>query len=184
MQFNWVLYKSTQKRRVKVLSKRVTIALPESLYDRLQPVKQHLNISSICQEALTMAVTHEEIKKQFASDANLVDRLRTEKQILLKKVQQEGYELGIRSASKLSYKDFQHFERVRPLADSLDEDVLEYLWDYLDSHGYPESARIHDADFAHLLEVSPQSRILFSQGWIDGVLSVWAMIKEQVEGED
>ena len=45
-----------------------------------------------------MAVTHEEIKKQFASDETLVDRLRTEKQILLKKVQQEGYELGIRSA--------------------------------------------------------------------------------------
>jgi len=130
-----------------------------------------------------MAVTHEEIKQQFASDETLVDRLCTETPILVQKVQQEGYELGVRSASKLSYKDFQHFERVQPLASSLDEDVLEYLWDYLDSRGYSKEARIHDAVVAHLLEVSPQSRILFSQGWIDGVLSVWAMIKEQVEAE-
>jgi len=130
-----------------------------------------------------MAVTHEELKQQFATDDCLVDRLRTEKQVLLNKVQQEGYELGIRSASKLSYQDFQHFERVRPLAASLDEDVLDYLWTYLDTRDYPAEARIHDADFAHLLEVSPQSRILFSQGWIEGVLSVWAMIKAQVEAE-
>lgn len=130
-----------------------------------------------------MAVTNEELKLQSAQDECLVERLRTEKQVLLKKVRQEGYELGIRSASKLSYKDFQHFERVQPLATSLDEDVLEYLWDYLDTRGYSQAAHIHDADFAHLLEVSPQSRILFSQGWIDGVLSIWEMIKEQVESE-
>lgn len=130
-----------------------------------------------------MAVKNEELKQQFATDECLVDRLRTEKQVLLKKVQQEGYELGIRSASKLSYRDFQHFERVRPLAASFDEDVLEYLWDYLDTRGYSQAARIQDEDFAHLLEVSPQSRILFSQGWIDGVLSVWEMIRDQVESE-
>jgi hypothetical protein len=165
------------------VSKRVTIAVPESLFERLQPVKNHLNISAICQEALDMAITHEEIKQQYSQDECIVERLRTEKQVLLQKVQQEGYELGIRSASNLSYKDFQHFERVQPLAASLDEDVLEYLWTYLDSRGYPEEARIHDDAFAHLLEVSPQSRILFSQGWIDGVLSVWTMIKEQVEAE-
>lgn len=130
-----------------------------------------------------MAITQEELKQQLAVDECLIERLQTEKQVLLKKVQQEGYELGIRSASKLSYKDFQHFERVRPLAASLDDDVLDYLWTYLDTHGYPETARIHDPDFAHLLEISPQSRILFSQGWIDGVLSVWEMIKEKVDSE-
>jgi hypothetical protein len=130
-----------------------------------------------------MAVKYEEIKQQSATDDCLVERLRTEKQILLKKVQQEGYELGIRSTSKLTYRDFQHFERVRPLAVDFDEDVLGYLWDYLDTHGYSQEARIHDADFAHLLEISPQSRILFCQGWIDGVLSVWDVIKHQVESE-
>jgi hypothetical protein len=72
---------------------------------------------------------------------------------------------------------------VRPLVASFDEDVLDYLWTYLDTHGYPATARINDPDFAHLLEVSPQSRILFAQGWIDGVLSIWDVIKVQVQAE-
>lgn len=127
-----------------------------------------------------MVVKYEELKLQQSQDS-LVERLRMEKQVLLNKVRQEGFELGIRSTSKLTYRDFQHFENVSSLEESLDEDVLEYLWNYLDSRGFPESARLHDEDFSHLLEVSPQSRILFAQGWLDGVLSVWQTIKNQIE---
>lgn len=163
------------------MSQRVTIAVPDALFERLQPVKQHFNISAICQEALEMVVTHEELKLQAAQDNNLVDRLQAEKKVLLNKVRQEGFELGIRSSSKLSYKEFRHFERVAPLAVGLDEEVLEYLGSFLDLKNYPQEARMQDADFAYLLEVDPQSRIVFAQGWIEGVLSVWQTIKAQVE---
>lgn len=130
-----------------------------------------------------MAITCEEFKLQAAEDDNLVERLRAEKKVLLNEVRQEGFELGIRSGSKLSYKDFRHFERVSPLAASLDEDVLEYLWTYLDLKDYPQQARTQNSDFAYLLEVDPESRIVFAQGWMDGVLSVWQMIKTQVESD-
>ncbi|HEY9664163.1 MAG TPA: hypothetical protein V6C65_37440, partial [Allocoleopsis sp.] len=93
----------------------------------------------------------------------------------------EGFELGIRSSAKLAYKDFLHFERVTALANSLDEEVLDYLWSFLDLKQYPQEARLHDPDFAYLLEVDPQSRVVFAQGWIEGVLSVWQTIKGQVE---
>mgnify|MGYP000441468804 CR=1 FL=1 len=183
MQLDELWYKSTQKKE-EVVSRRVTIAVPEALFNRLQPVKHNFNISSICQEALEMAITYEELKQQqVEGQDNLVERLRTEKNVLLKKVRQEGFELGIRSSSKLSYQDFHHFERVSPLADSLDEEVLEYLWSFLDLKEYPQQARLHDPDFAHLLEVDPQSRIIFAQGWIEGVLSIWETIKTQVDTE-
>jgi hypothetical protein len=107
------------------MSQRVKVAVPDALFDRLHSVKQNFNISAICQEALDMAITCEEMKVQVAEDSNLVERLRVEKKVLLKQVRQEGFELGIRSSSKLSCKDFVHFERVSPLAASLDEDVLE-----------------------------------------------------------
>ncbi|MFB2836554.1 hypothetical protein [Floridanema evergladense] len=163
------------------MSQRVTIAVPEPLFTRLQPVKHQFNISAVCQEALEMAITIEEIKTQVAEDENLVQRLQTEKKVLLNKVRQEGFELGIRSSAKLSYKDFRHFERVQSLATALDEDVLDYLFSYLDQKDCPEPARQLDADFAYLLEVDPASRITFAQGWIDGVLSVWQTIKTQVD---
>ncbi len=128
-----------------------------------------------------MAITCEELKLQVVEQDNLVDRLQAEKKVLLNTVRQEGFELGIRSSSKLSYKEFRHFERVAPLSNSLDEDVLEYLWSYLDLKDYPQDARMHDPDFAYLLEVDPQSRVVFAQGWLEGVLSVWQTIKSQVE---
>ncbi len=163
------------------MSHRVTIAVPDALFERLQAVKHNFNISSICQEALEMAITHEELKQQVQGQDNLVERLRAEKNVLLNKVRQEGFELGIRSSSKLSYQDYRHFERVSSLADSLDEDVLDYLWSFLDLKEYPEQARLHDPDFADLLEVDPQSRITFAQSWLDGVLSIWETIKTQVD---
>ena len=163
------------------MSQRVTIAVPETLFARLQPVKHHFNISAVCQEALEMAVMLEELKLQAAQQDHLIERLQIEKKVLLNTVRQEGFELGIRSSSKLTYKDFRHFERVLPLATAFDEDVLEHLWAFLDGKQYAQSARIQDPDFAHLLEVDPQSRITFAQGWLDGVLSVWQAIKDQVE---
>lgn len=163
------------------MSQRVTIAVPDELFERLQPVKNHFNISAVCQEALEMAITTQELKIQAKEDKDLVERLRAEKTVLLHKVQQEGFELGIRSSSKLSYKDFRHFERVNPVAAHLDEDALEYLWEFLNFKEYPQQARLHDPDFAHLLEVDPQSRIVFAQGWVDGVLSVWKTIKNQID---
>lgn len=169
---------------MKVVSHRVTIAVPESLFARLQPIKDQLNISAICQDALETVVTNEELKRQAAQQDGLVERLRNEKKILLNQIRQEGFELGVRSTATLSYKEFQHFDRVRRLAGSFDDDVLDYLWAFLDTHGYPQEARTHDPDFAHLLDVSPQSRILFVQGWLDGVLSVWDQVKAQVESDD
>lgn len=163
------------------MGQRVTIAVPDALFARLQPVKQRFNISAICQEAIEMAVITQELKIQATEDQDLVERLRAEKAVLLHKVQQEGFELGVRSSSKLSYNDFRHFERVQPIAAHLDEDALEHLWDFLDFKAYPQQARLHDPDFAYLLEVDPESRVVFAQGWIDGVLSIWQVIKTQVD---
>lgn len=167
--------------REGVVSQRVTVAVPDALFERLQPVKHRFNISAICQEALEMVITHEELKLQVAQADNLVERLQAEKKVLLNKVRQEGYELGIRSSSKLAYKEFRHFERVAPLAAALDDEVLDYLWSFLDLKDYPQTARLHDPDFVYLLEVDPQSRIVFAQGWLEGVLSVWQTIKAQVD---
>ena len=42
------------------MSQRVTIAVPEPLFTRLQPVKHQFNISAVCQEALDVAACKQE----------------------------------------------------------------------------------------------------------------------------
>jgi len=136
-----------------------------------------------------MATYHEELQQQqqqstreTVREDGLVARLRTEKKILLNKIHQEGYELGIRTSSNLTTDEFKHFERVVPLANSFDEDVLDYLWTFLDTHSYAGQAGSLNGDVAHLLDISPQSRILFAQGWLAGVVSVWQMMDKSMEG--
>ena len=108
----------------------------------------------------------------------LADRLRTEKAVLRHKVESEGFELGIRSSSKLSLADFNHFEKVAPIAANLDEEALDYLWSFLEQKGYAHHPWMNDADFCHLLEIDPESRITFVQSWLDGVLMVWNTIEK------
>lgn len=163
------------------MSKKVTIAIPDTLFDRLQTVKKRLNVSAVCQQSLEKAVHCQELKHGLAAQNSLIERLRSEKQILLHTVWQEGFELGIRSSSKLSYQNFRHFERVALIAEHLDEDALDYLWTFLDLKAYPQQARLQDPDFAHLLASDAQSRIVFAQAWLEGVLSVWQTIKDQVD---
>lgn len=137
-----------------------------------------------------MATYNDELQQQMAAEttreaapaSGLVARLRTEKKILLNKIHQEGYELGVRTSSNLTTDEFKHFERVVPLANSFDEDVLEYLWTFLNIHGYPDQAASLNSDVAHLLDISPEGRILFAQGWLAGVVSVWQMMEKPAEG--
>jgi len=125
-----------------------------------------------------MAVMTQNRTSQITEDQSVVDRLsieKIEKTVLLHTVQQEGFELGIRSSSKLSDQDFRHFDRVRTIAADLDGDALDYLWTFLDFKGYPQQARFHHPELAQLLEVDAQSRIAFVQSWVEGVLSVGDM---------
>ncbi|NER01061.1 MAG: hypothetical protein F6K30_30950 [Cyanothece sp. SIO2G6] len=128
-----------------------------------------------------MATTYEAVKQRAAAKDCLAARFQAEKRHLMDLIHQEGYEVGLRSASYLSREDFWHFERVCPLAAFFDPDTLEYLWTYLDIKEYPEEVRIHNSDFDHLLDVSNQCRVLFCQSWLDGVLHSWNLIKEQMD---
>ncbi|MGK7888712.1 MAG: hypothetical protein AB4042_05215, partial [Leptolyngbyaceae cyanobacterium] len=91
------------------------------------------------------------------------------------------YELGLRTASSLSHDDFHHLEQVRPLAAALDEDALKYLWNYLETKGCSKETCACDQDCAQLLAVRGESRVLFCQSWLDGVLHVWDLIQAQMK---
>lgn len=124
-----------------------------------------------------MTQAPQDLKLHITEDVNVFERLHTAKTVLLHKVQEEGFELGVRSSSNLSQQDFQHFEKVSPIAADLDEDALEDLWTFLDFKGYPQTARLHDPD---LLAVDGSSRIRFAQSWLEGVLSVWHTLKPEL----
>jgi hypothetical protein len=163
------------------VSKRLTIAIPESLFVRLQKVKQHLNISAICQEALDMAIALQELQLNDRDRQHLIERLRLEKKAMLTQAKHEGFQLGVKSASSLSYLDFQNLESRKNLGVKLDEEALDDLWEFLNERDYPKDLRLNAPGLTHLLCVSPDAKGAFVEGWIEGVLSVWKEIKHQLD---
>jgi hypothetical protein len=164
------------------MAKRLTIAVPETLFLRLQKVKKNLNISAICQEALDMAVSTQELKIATPNADQLIERLRIEKQAMLNQAKDEGFKLGVESSPNLSFQDFQNLEaRTRcTCAVHFDDDALDDLWQFLSKRNDPNTWKFNSPGLMQFLNTTPQAKGAFVEGWIEGVLSVWQNLKEQV----
>jgi predicted transcriptional regulator len=137
---------------------RITITVPDGLYERLQAVKVKLNVSRVCQNAIEQAVIIEEIKtKDVPIKDKVIERLRLEKQVASKEWHETGFTEGIEDAQELSYEDFQALEKGE-----ISEEVREW---------------VKDKHFQYL--ENPDEDIYF-KGWAEGVLHFWNEIKDQL----
>lgn len=164
------------------MAKRLTIAVPETMFLRLQQVKQNLNISAICQEALDMAISMQELQLTTPNADQFIERLRIEKKGMLDQAKNEGFKLGVESSPNLSFQDFQNLEartRCNCVA-HLDDESLEDLWQFLSKRNDPNTWNVKSPGLMLFLNTTPQAKGMFVQGWIEGVLSVWQEIKSQV----
>jgi predicted CopG family antitoxin len=94
------------------VAERITITLPNDLYERLQTVKDKLNVSGLCQTTIERAVTIEEIKlKDIAVMDKVVERLRLEKQEANQEWKETGLSHGLEDAQELSYDDSEQLKR-------------------------------------------------------------------------
>lgn len=137
-----------------------------------------------------MAVTLKELQTETSNRETLIERLRLERKALQAQIREKGFKVGIKSADHLSYQEFQRIERGYRILEEghhggalIHEDVLANLWTLLESHGYFSDAEL-DEGINHLLLLSDRNKAAFGEGWIEGVLSVWNEIKDQVDHED
>jgi hypothetical protein len=166
------------------VSRRLTIAVPESLYDRLQNVKQEINISGVCQEALEMAVTLKELTIDSDDRETLIERLRLERKGVLNQIKEQGFKFGQKSAHNLSYQDFQRLEQRKDITANLDAADFEDMWEFLNSHKPQAEMGLDQDGLCSLLVISEHNKSTFVKGWIEGVLSIWNDIKNQVNAPD
>ncbi|MHC5718891.1 MAG: hypothetical protein ACYTX0_44200 [Nostoc sp.] len=139
------------------MAERITITIPNDLYERLQAVKDALNVSHVCREGLEAAIRIEELKrKKLPNMETLIERLQIEKQQDAEQWKEQGITKGKDDALKLTYKEFKKLESQQ----SITED-----WTYWIEEDYFEDMEAVDKD-------------AFFQGWLEGALSVWDEVKE------
>lgn len=140
------------------VAERITITLPDQLYERLQAVKGKLNVSGLCQQAIELAVTIEEIKiKDIPVKDKVIERLRLEKQVASREWRETGFTDGVEDAQELSYEDFRALEK-----DKVSEETREWV----------EDKRIQYLE-------NPDEDIYW-EGWVEGALHFWNEIKDKL----
>ena len=167
-------------------AKRLTIAIPSGLYERLQTVKQEINISGVCQEALNMAITQKETQTQALTfdHQKLIDRLRLEKKMLTAQIKEEGRKLGVKSAMTLTYKEFQRIERLSQAHVRIDASAFADMWQWLAAREPNLQLQFEDDELKELVPLHDDNKGMFIEGWIEGVLTVWHQVKDDVDYVD
>jgi len=161
------------------MAQRVTITIPDSLHDRLQAVKDRINVSGICQEAIMHAVGIEEIKKQDLPESEqFLARLQKEREKHEIGWKDQGFEEGRKDAQLIHYVDFLKLE-----------DLLKEF-----AHGKYDVERANYYKFKEFIYNSPFYKtrtmrhsswkgfnpMLYRKGWIEGVISAWESVRDKI----
>jgi hypothetical protein len=150
---------------------RVSITIPDDLAERLEPYRDRMNISKVCSEAIerelsTLVELPVEVQKLTATIAEL----RMEKAEL----EQDDYNIGLDwgqryAEEKARLMEFTLYETIH---DSIDHITFDKL---------PEDVR---DNFIYSQNDAPGEFVYnpekFAQGWLDGLMAVWKVIKDKV----
>lgn len=167
------------------IGKRVGIAVPNALYEKLRTVELDRGVSAICQDALERALEVAEAQQRLAIERDdLVVRLRAERRRFSSEDFQTGRAHGLRDARELGYRDFRQFSKLWSHRDEiilrdggwLQPTTLSFYWDdETKAADLQEQIRILEEHE----EIALADRYL--AGWIEGVMQVWDDISEEVE---
>ena len=151
---------------------RISISIPDKLMAKLEPMKDGLNISQLCREALERRVAaFERASGHEGLDLNgLVERLRDERSIEESKFQDLGKDNAGRWLNSVSFLD------LKSVAETSSSSSMP-------KYKLPRAAfKIMKQDMAEA-KVSCENgqAVAYKTAWLDYVRSVWAQVGDQIE---
>ena len=161
---------------------RFTISMPDELFKRLQKVKQVLNVSGICQEALDREITLAELRKKGSKTMSVKDakeRLKMEKKESEQECEDFGHETGLKDAATLSYDDLKKVGDTE--WEDLDEDLSTLDAGYGNRVGelcFQDTVNRDECVARGWTDESQHNR--FFRGWCRGVREFWLEVKDDL----
>lgn len=149
------------------MSQKITLSIPDLLYEKLADWRSSFNLSRLFQEALTEAIQKkEEFQKRVAEDFDMKDiikRLKQEKQNWEKKYFHLGWAEGLRWARLAHYTELLHVLNCKDMYQlATDAEMKDYF-----NHSCPTPDQ-------------PNSLSIYMDGWHKGVMEFWNHIKEKI----
>lgn len=157
------------------MAKKVTISIPDMLYEKLEKWRESFNLSKMFQDAVSEAIQKkEEFQKRIREDIDLgqvVERLRKEKMQSEGNYFESGRNNGLQWARTAHYDDLQYALKWKELENATEDKVL---GDYFS----------HIRASTHLFNSHPYSDpeyfFNYLQGWKQGIEQFWQEIREKL----
>lgn len=153
---------------------RVNVSIPNVLFERLQKHKENMNVSQICQNALTEAIKMEEIKELNAPNRkDRIAKLKKQKEASDNTSRKQGFDAGVETANEdtVDYEFFMFVEKTSKSQLSEDIDALGQIHDHLEEK------------IISLRDDPTFNENMYVKGWIEGVMSIWEDLKNEMESE-
>lgn len=157
------------------MAQKITLSVPDLLYERIKQWRDSFNLSKMFQEVMTEAIQKkEEFQKRFHQDFDLQDivkRLKIEKYQAEKNFYESGKNQGIQWAKSAHYEDLIYVLQIEDPYQLDSDDRLESYFRTLFTSDSRHSALIH---------FSSDNKKLFLDGWFKGVCHFWKQIEESL----
>jgi len=183
---------------------RLNISVPDDLYKRLDEVRDSLNVSAVCQEALRREISRRE---PMPSDVDVteetIERLRSEKEDHERRSRDRGFQVGMEWARRAKYNELHQWGEYEPgraerLADlnTPPYETVQWLYELSENTGgtkvidgflksYPE------LKYAEVVWDYPNDpyecfwfhfgdKRFFNEGFLDAVKQFWHIVKERI----
>jgi post-segregation antitoxin (ccd killing protein) len=166
------------------LVQRITVTVPDELHERLQKVKESINVSGVCQEAIESAVYIEELKLKGQENMDaLIERLKAEKQEFVKQYEEQGYKDGIKEIKDFSYSQMKALSNfTEEFVDNWgNTDLDQIAFDNIDRLGDEQGVTYIDSEWIKQQERNDSAfdRDIYTVGWVRGAVE----FIDEIEGK-
>ena len=162
------------------MAKKVTISVPDELYERMKEWRSSMNFSQVFQRSISSMIRKKEaLQEKLHEDfdfSSVVERLRREKAEFEANFMEEGKRAGLAWCRTAHYRELQYALAWNPGKNPLkDEHLGDYFSHMLKKHSetFSITGRTAQKKFQRFIDT-------FLSGWKEGVEMFWNEVKDHV----
>ncbi len=162
------------------MAKKVTISVPDELYERMKEWRSSMNFSQVFQRSISNMIRKKEALRHKIHEeldlANVVERLKREKAEFEANFMEEGKRAGLEWSRTAHYRELQYALGWTPGKNPFKD---EHLGDYFShvlkkqSDRFSITGRIAQKRFEEFIDK-------YLSGWKEGVETFWDEVKDKM----
>ena len=156
------------------MGKRISIALPDELFERLQAVKDEFNISGLCQDAIESEIVRQEFFKKGTDMENTIKRLSDEKRASIKANEESVEQVGYMWASSMSYSELIRLEKAEEKLGKGSDEFVDIIRELPDYQSWLEEAWAHHDNPAEI------GQDLYLRLLAEGIMRFWREVRSKI----